>query len=1153
MKGCADTAMKHLKTFACIGLLLFIPAHTFAEIQNDRVNFHLTFENFNFLQEDIVSRSGFKTIEDRGLTLEEGRFGKGLRMNLTPSVDDQDDMTGTDLDTVTAVVFNTRHRRDIWVGYNEPFLWGAGKLNPGSGSVAFWVKGRIKEGDLFTQSAMAWGRKERFLIAVTVDEFGQLGAYLRDARYTDHTVKSNAAWDDGAWNHIVLNWDKARGIELFLNGQSAASSWGADSWWETPLPGLLHLPMPEVVYDELYIFSEPLTPQEITSLMNTNSVPESISAVPERTPEDRNRLAKAIGLSTDISLPVITPMASPEALSFREITPGFMGDGHVPARFCQDGRYELAWPHPVAVFTIIPGDVDFQAEKLDIDIPPGERYNYITVEGNLNGLPAVIYDSRKDGDRFTGEMYFEIPQDGRFFYGAVVDEAPCRRITLPFLKGYGAPGEFSGDVRLPLTGETRVHEVGIFNVTPVQEKPSPGEVYYLRKGGSPAYRYEFAMKSLNPRSDRTAFYGYRTVPQGKNEWVGTGFLRRMHFITAPMTGEKYVGQIVLDIDIKTEQQEDVLLVRLHDPGVPHRIWTHAEMKLKGFHGDGGRLRLMLDPPPLFLAQDDVIWIDIATLNGAKINIGGSDTGRIILKQAQYNESVQAYEMKALMPVMAEYTRAYHHQPWLFENIWPDIMNPHTFGGQFDSVMPAMAVQRALPHSRLAEYYVDWAKPKYHWGSFVDAEKNFPIKDIEVPESVPRWAFLQHRIQNFRYRIIDWLTANQNQDGQFGGGWNDDTLILRGKLDIPLDSCDRARDIFLKVYEGLDRTQIFGDGYCRIHPIDRLHNGDFVRERYRALIYKPGDPFIVRRALQTAWHWDKPESTPINYGGGKPFLFDKNILEWYWGSNVPVKAYRTASEDVIDTNLSRLASYCDDILYHRYTEARIHTDSQTIYNERYITRMILGGSADASISAAWTEGGGEDLARWVTYADSVKFECRMFSFDPLQRKVTARLCRIQPGTYEIKLSKDSGGVPGMVLYTMDKKMKRFDTFSFYVPSKTPVLLTVRQIKKDKNPGPYPDLALAVYGCERRGSTLRVRVSNLGAVPSKKSSVRIYNDKGKKIAEEKIPVIEAPVDFTEKSVYVEFDGLPEEGTVRVVVDPRNKLDEILEENNEIKCKL
>ena len=93
-----------------------------------------------------LARSGFKTIEDRGLTLEEGRFGKGLKMNLIPSIVEQDEMTGIDLDTVTAVVFNTRHRRDVWVGYNEPFLWGAGKLNPGSGSLAFWVKGTFNGG-----------------------------------------------------------------------------------------------------------------------------------------------------------------------------------------------------------------------------------------------------------------------------------------------------------------------------------------------------------------------------------------------------------------------------------------------------------------------------------------------------------------------------------------------------------------------------------------------------------------------------------------------------------------------------------------------------------------------------------------------------------------------------------------------------------------------------------------------------------------------------------------------------------------------------------------------------------------------------------------------------------------------------------------------
>ncbi|MCK5845534.1 MAG: hypothetical protein KAG97_12545, partial [Victivallales bacterium] len=439
----------------------------------------------------------------------------------------------------------------------------------------------------------------------------------------------------------------------------------------------------------------------------------------------------------------------------------------------------------------------------------------------------------------------------------------------------------------------------------------------------------------------------------------------------------------------------------------------------------------------------------------------------------------------------------------------------------------MAVKRVLPYSRLAEYYVDWAKPKYYWGSFVDVSNNFPIKEIKVPEGIPRWAHLQHIIQNFRFRIIDWLAEKQNPDGQIHGGWNDDTLILRARADICLDSCERARDIVLKVYEGLDRTNFFGDGFCQVQPIDNVHNGDFVRERYRTLIYKLGDPYIYRRALETAWHWDK--ETPFNWGNGKPFLFDKNILEWYWGKNVPHTAYTSVKENVIDENLSRLASYTDDILFHRFTEARIHTDGSVIYNESYVERMILGGPGNQSISVSWPEGGGEDVARWVTYADSTKLECRMFSFDPLPRKITARLFRIEQGDYEITLSEDLDGIPGDVLSTEKKKLTRFDTITVTAPSKVPVLLTVRQVKKGKNSGPLPDLAVADYDCRRESGTLYVRISNLGAAPSKKTEIYLYDQNGKRIEKAKVPTIDAPTDFAEKSVEVAFKDVPARGSL------------------------
>lgn len=1108
---------------------------------------HLSFDDFGFLGEDFIARSGLKTVEQRGITLEEGRFGKGIRMNLVPKEIVGDNRSGIDLDMVTAAVYNTRSNSGMNM-YCEPFFWGAGRLNAGSGTVAFWAKGPFSEGDLFDQSAMAWGRTERFLLSLGLDASRRLTVSLTDSRYVRHTIRSEAVPADASWNHIVLNWDRAEGLELFLNGVSVASSWGKDAWWETYLPGLVHFPMPRVTYDEAFFFSRPLATREISSLMKDNTPPSSDAPPADHTPAERDRLARAIGLDSDLPIPVAVPMKPGEALAFREVVPDYLGDGHIQGRFCNDGRYEMAWPHNQAVFTFIPGDASFKAEKLDITTPPTVPYNYVTLEGNLNGLGVALTDCRREGDRFTGKTFFTVPGDNRFFYGVMVDRAPRGMVTLPFVKGYGAPDGFRGDVlHLPITGETRIHEVGLFDVGTVADTPAVDEVScFLRRGGTLEGRYDFALRTLFAPVDRTILTGYSTQPSGTEQWVSTGLLRWNHLVTAPMTGRRCFGSFLLDMEVKTDKPEDILLVRLRDPGTPSRIWTHAEVKLRGFDR-GGRLRLLLVPPPIILETSDVIQMDVMTLNGAEVKIGGPSGGRMVLKPAPFFESEKPFEMKALRPIMAQFTKSYHHQPWLFERIWPDIMNPHALGGQFDAIMPAMAVLRILPNSRLAGFYVEWGGPKYYWGEIVNPEKDFPIKDIAVPDGVPRWAYIQHLIQNFRYRVAEWLMANQNPDGQVGGGWDDDAVVFTAKLDMPLEHPGMLAS-YLRLFTGMDATGIFADGYCRIQPNDNLHNYQFVCNRHSALAYVPGDPFIYRRAMRTAWHWDKPDSTPVSWSKGIPFMFDRSVLSWYWGTSMPKTPYRAEDPKKLDTEISRLASYLDDFMFFRHTEARIHTDNQVIYNEHYVSSMVMGGAADNTVSVGWIEGGGEDLSRWVTLADSAAFACRMFSFDPLPRRATARLFRIEPGTYEVGLAEDRDGVPGTALSTNTLQLQRFDTVTLTVPSAKPVILTVRQVKREGGISQLPDLAVAPYDCVREGGSLTVRVSNLGAAASPKTVLRLTENGGRMLGEMKVPSIKPPTDFVEKSVRLTFTGVPEKGMLRVTVDPQNTVREIFKGNNE-----
>ena len=1148
--------MKFAQSMSAVTLCLCV-CSTISSADDSARLYHLSFDDFAFLEEDFVAPSGVKSIEDRGLTLEPGRFGKGLRMNRTPYWNELDNNSGVDLDMLTAAEFNTRMSRHYDIdAYNQPLLWGAGKVVPRAGAIAFWVKGPLTEGALIDQSAMAWGRSEKDLLTITVDENRRLGARIADSRYVFHTIQSTATWDAEKWNHVVLNWDNAHGLELFVNGRTVASSWGTDAWWETPLAGLLHFPMPHVIYDEFHSFSRPLTAGEISTLIRENQVELSAPAV-THTREAGERLARALGISTAADLPVVKPLDENRVLSFREITPAFIGDGKIPARLCQDGRYELAWPLRIGTFTIIPGDGIFPAEKLEIVPPQNVPFNYVTLEGNLADLPKALVDSRKMGDRYTGETYFTIPQDGRFFHGTVLKRKSHPSITLPFLHGYGEADGYTGDIRLPITGDTRVHEVGLFDVVEEDDTPVPGELtYYLCAGDANLEkRYAFAHRTLLPLKEQPVLRAYQTLPDGNGAWIATGHLQRTHLITAPMTGKKAIGSIVLDLAIQTSDREDILLVRLRDPLLPHRTWTHAEVKLVGFDHDGARLRLELDPPALLLERGDRLWLDLAIRHDARIRIGDEQGSRIVLKPAPYFEAEREYEEKAMRPAMAERMFC-HYVPWHFVKRRPDVLNPYTLGGQYDAVMPALATKRAMPHSRLADYYLSLSGiAEQHWKTSVSVSGKTP-GDIKTPEGVPRWAHLQRIVQNFRYRVVEWMINHQNDDGQLGEGWNDDLFIFTSKSDIPLDGHRAAREMFLKVFRGIDDTRLLGDGFCQVSPIDTFHVYDFYCERWRSMPYTLGDPYVVRRSLKTAWHADKPEETPVNYADGTPYTYDRNILSWYWNTDYPAKVFTGADEQSLTSTLESTALLCDDLHLFHYTEA--WTPAYHLPGESVLIPMIIGGweqyiryptEESRGLTIAWPAGGGEDIARWVTHGDASSLACRIYSFDPQPRKVTAQPYTLEAGTYSISLSEDDGGQPGAVLFTEERKLKRFATFTVEIPSSKPVLLTVEQIERAPRQGPYPDLAIAAYDCERKGSSLAVRVSNVGAAESEQTSLIVYDGKGRKAGEKPVPAIAAPLDYLEKSVVVEFSGIPSTGALRIVVDERNEIEEIYEGNNGI----
>ena len=67
---------------------------------------HISFDNLKFLEDCYVHRSGLKTPQERKLELVNGRFGNALYLGAVPLLYDDDNLSGIDLDLVTAVIYN---------------------------------------------------------------------------------------------------------------------------------------------------------------------------------------------------------------------------------------------------------------------------------------------------------------------------------------------------------------------------------------------------------------------------------------------------------------------------------------------------------------------------------------------------------------------------------------------------------------------------------------------------------------------------------------------------------------------------------------------------------------------------------------------------------------------------------------------------------------------------------------------------------------------------------------------------------------------------------------------------------------------------------------------------------------------------------------
>jgi hypothetical protein len=238
----------------------------------------------------------------------------------------------------------------------------------------------------------------------------------------------------------------------------------------------------------------------------------------------------------------------------------------------------------------------------------------------------------------------------------------------------------------------------------------------------------------------------------------------------------------------------------------------------------------------------------------------------------------------------------------------------------------------------------------------------------------------------------------------------------------------------------------------------------------------------------------------------------------------------------------------------YTEAEIFTD-RIFTDKRAIMMASLGSflsrNSWAPTQYASYEGFGENFAPLLLNTTQNGLKIAFYNFNIKDISGNVRVWRLENGRYRIDCGPDSNndGKIDEVKKSFESILARYSVVPVKLPSKQTWIVKITQLEKKYDIRSCADLAISSREIkfDKLERKLNFTVHNIGAKESGKFTVSLYAG-DRKIQDLSVENIDAPTDLLPKRKELSFENPPENGKLRIVIDPNNEIQEITKTNNE-----